>query len=311
LKTIQSFFKRHRKKLLSTTSIIISLFCLVYLGRSFYLSIGELYTIRDQLTIGPLLSTLPIILVTLLLAAVVWSNILEKLGAVIPLQDHFLIYFMTLAARRLPGSVLHVVGRVAWYNSLGVSKRITSFASVLEIFLVLWSGMALSLLIMLLTNILNTGWLILVIIGLGLLSIILYPRTLRLVLGKLMKVDIVSFNIKFGTLLVWLIGYTVQWLLGGTIIYLICRSLFPISANLYPVCLLAWSLAGVVGMIILILPSGFGINEATISLILGLYMPVSVAIIAAILARLLWTLMDLGVSALFSSIYGIKRRINP
>ena len=137
--------KRRRTVWGTLFGICITLLSIVILFLLFKANLDDLLGLVRQISFLPLLVTLPVYILVLYGSSLAWSRIMNDLRVKLPSRQHQLIYVVTNAAKRIPGSLWHVVGRVAWYNQLGISKRLTTLANVLEYVLVLLSGMVLSL----------------------------------------------------------------------------------------------------------------------------------------------------------------------
>lgn len=74
----------------------------------------------------------------------------------------------------------------------------------------------------------------------------------------------------------------------------------------------AYVLAGAIGILAIFVPSGLGVREAIIVLILSQYIPIAEAIVISLLARLLSTIGDAVVAAIYFAIRGaIPKEIRP
>ncbi|MEU1972494.1 lysylphosphatidylglycerol synthase domain-containing protein [Microbacterium sp. NPDC019599] len=87
-------------------------------------------------------------------------------------------------------------------------------------------------------------------------------------------------------------------LLAGTIVPLTPAEWLPFAA--------AYVLAGAIGVLAVFVPSGLGVREAVIVLILSQYIPVPQAIVISLIARLLATIGDGGVALIY---LGLRRTI--
>lgn len=287
-------------------SIGITLACFYLLYRLIIPNLDSLLAVRNNFQIGPILLTIPVYFTGLYAASIVWGKMMNDLTTPLPMRQHQNIYIVTHAARRLPGSVWHVLGRIAWYERLGIRKGITAFANVLETVLIVLSGLVIvAVFFPLLTN--KSGialWQLGLGIGIGLLAI--HPRFIQLIMKKLGQ-EPASHKISYPLVFKWFIYYLVIWLTGGTVLFLIVQAMNPVPLSLWPVCIVIWCTAGVAGMLIIILPSGLGLNEATISLLLALHIPSSIGVAAAIIIRILLTLYEFIIAAV---LIGLRNRLN-
>jgi uncharacterized membrane protein YbhN (UPF0104 family) len=273
-------------------SVGISLLSIFLLYRLITPNLDVLVEVRNNLRLGPLLLTFPVFCLGLAVSSLVWGRMMNDLTDPLPISQHQIIYIVTHAARRIPGSIWHVFGRIAWYERLGIRKGVTAFTNVLETVLIILSGLVMTAIFLpfLTTNSGVSFWQILVWISLGLLAI--HPRLIKAIMIRLGQ-DNPPKTITYRLVLGWFVHYLLIWLVGGTILFLIIQALFGTTLSLWPICVAAWCVAGVAGTLILLLPSGLGLSEATISLLLAAHIPSSIAVAAAIIMRIIMTGYDI------------------
>ena len=86
--------------------------------------------------------------------------------------------------------------------------------------------------------------------------------------------------------------------MGGILFFAILGIFQTLSLNHLPAVIGTWTVAGTASMLTIFLPSGFGITEVTITALLGRLTPAGVALLAALSARLLITVLDMLVGSL-------------
>jgi hypothetical protein len=283
--------KPNRSWWLYFVSVIITL---ISVGVMIFLvveNVDTLLKIRDQLNPWPLLGTIPLFVLGEVLASIAWGLLMNSIGPNLPMAQHFRIFVITHAARRLPGTLWYVVGRVTWYEQLGVAKRLSTFASILEIILIVWAGLITALVTLpFIVNLHVNLWIVL-LFGIVLSGLLMHPKVLGYLLGKLGS-DKDAGHLSYRNILIWLSFYIILWLVGGSMLYLVLRTFLPLEVQMWATCVGAWSIAGVSGLLIQILPTGLGLSEATLSLILSTYISSSIAVSTAILFRILMTFYE-------------------
>ena len=297
-----AFFKR--KGIRITAAILMTAASVWVMLRLILISKDQLKNIPVSFHTIPLLITLPLFLVTTLLTSFIWGQMMISFDNRISLSQHIVIYLATLFAGRLPGGIWNVVGRIAWYEQLGIRKRITTFVSILQWFTILWSGTIVLLLILpwiFGINIKNIVFLAGLIL---LLALLLNPRVVRLLMQKLLK-GVELPEIRFRKILSWLALYLLIWILGGTILYLITVSIYP-GLNSWLYSLAAWSAAGVSGTLVTFLPSGLGLVELVSSLVLSVQIPSSISVVVSLIMRILLTGYEFILSLTFLMVARIR-----
>lgn len=230
--------------------------------------------------------------VALFLAILAWSQIMNALGTPIHWRLHARIYCVSNLARRLPGVLWHVTGRLLLYQECQASSAVVSVASALELVLM---GLA-ALLVGLLTwpgagrfSVMR-GWAG-VASALGLAAA--HPRVLNGLLQKLGTDASARPPLRFRQVLTWVALYGLVWAVGGTVLYAVVATVYDLPIELMPRVVGAWSLSGIVSVLTAVLPVGLGLRELTLSLMLAQFLPQGVAVVAAIAARLLLTFYEL------------------
>ena len=92
-----------------------------------------------------------------------------------------------------------------------------------------------------------------------------------------------------GYLVITLLVMFIAWAGGGLILFVLSQAIYPLSWSFYPAMIGAWGAAGAVSLTIGIGIQGLGIREITLSAILSLIMPPVIAIILAVVFRLVLT----------------------
>jgi glycosyltransferase 2 family protein len=296
-----------KKSIKSVLSGLVTLICLVFLYSFAKETRYSLSSIPKDIQFKPLIFSFLIFLVATFVAAYLWMRIATELDIRFNSFIHLKIYLTTLAARRLPGSVLHIVGRGAMYFDLGVKPTLTGFASGVEIVLILWSGILVFLISLFGLVKIEQYQVFFLIFLFVILTALMHPSTLQFLLSKLIKMKEAP-KIRYKSLLAWIMGYIGLWVLGGMILSCILASIYPINNLSFYAILGAWAGGGVSGMLVAVLPSGFGLTELAISLILGQFIPPSIAVTVAILSRIILTAFDIIISL---ASYALWKTINP
>jgi glycosyltransferase 2 family protein len=296
-----------KKNIKTLLSVLVTLISLVFLYSYAKETRYSLSSIPKDIQFKPLLYSFLIFLVATFLAAYLWMRIATELDIRFESLIHFKIYLTTLAARRLPGSVMHIVGRGAMYFDLGVKPALSGFAGGVEYILILWSGTLVFLISLFGLVKIEQFQVLFLILLFVVLTALIHPSTLQFLLSKLIKMKETP-KIHYKSLLAWIVGYIGLWVLGGMILSCIFASIYPIKDLSFFAILAAWAGGGVSGMLVAILPSGFGLTELAISLILGQFIPPSIAVIVAILSRIILTAFDIFISLIS---YAVWKVINP
>jgi hypothetical protein len=267
---------------------LIFAFSGVTLGWMFWHYLPTLLAYNWKLQVLPLIFGFPIYTLDLFLAIFGWSVIMGQLAYPLDFREHFRVYCVTLVAGRIPGAPWHLVGRVALYKRLGVNGSVTSVAAGLEMILIIVSGILSGALIGfnlpedLQHYMIWMGFVL--VIGLGLM----HPSVARKILQWLGHTQ-AAVSLRYHDMLSLLGLYVLTWGVGGCVLYMMILALYPLSWTQLPGVIGAWGLSGGVASLIFLSPSGLGIKEITLSLLLALFIPAGLAVVIAILMRLYLT----------------------
>lgn len=269
--------------------LLFTLVVLVLLGKMVYDSRETLLTYQWEFRPLPLLFSFLLYAVALSLAVVAWGVIVNKTSGKQKWANHVRIYCVTNIAQRLPGVFWHVIGRMMMYEEAGVSKKSVSVSSVIEFVLLAISSLIVSLLTWSLLPSTPLENPLLLIAGVILGLFLIKPSTIQWLTWKL-KVDITHIrDLHYYHIISWLGIYIIIWAMGGIILFAIISIVYPISVSDLPGIVAAWCLSGTIALVSTFTPSGFGLREITLSVMLSAYMPSGVAVIVTILARVLLT----------------------
>ena len=275
---LRSWLKRWQRPLRLLTTLAVGLFILFF----FWYIIQELrasgYNLWDLLTqIG--WSTVAILFliyfVALALAVWAWGNMMNRITSPLPWRTHWYIYTVTNITQRLPGSLWHVAGRTVLYHQRGIARRGVALVSGLQIALIMMSGALVSLLLWpTIASHFDGPWQgVLPLIGGTLFGaiVLLHPASWRRVRqisgGEGQGEGVQPFSSKDG--LIWLLAYGVIWLLGGLNVVFLANALYPLPLSVWPAIIAAWVFSSLLGLLIMILPSGLGVTELSLTLLLS------------------------------------------
>lgn len=196
----------------------------------------------------------------LLLMAVLWYGILRTMGAKIPLSAAIRIYAASLLPQYVPGLVWGYVGRTVLCERQGIALRTAAGSSVIEVGLVVGSG-----LIIIASRYLPAVWyvpLLLIVIGAIILSGIQLGR-------RRGAQDWVKRLTTVGVWYGWGIAYVGFWLLYGMANGLVALAVIPHPTLHSIIDIVTYSaVAWLAGFIVILVPSGLGIREGAFAFFL-------------------------------------------
>lgn len=226
-----------------------------------------------------------------------WNLILRLLGAVVGYRRALKIYLLTELGRYIPGKIWTMVGKVYFLEKEGVAgvKAATSVVVRLAIHVV--SGLLIFLVSLLFwtpAESVRRVYFLLFLLPAGLLFLhpSVFGRTLNFALKKLKRKGI-KFNLKYEHIMLLIFFWCGWWVLLGISIYFLIISIYPLSFTLLPVIIGICAISWLVGFLAFPIPAGLGVIEGMMVLLLGLYLPVHIATLIALLIRVLRTVNNM------------------
>ena len=229
------------------------------------------------------------------LIALGWNLILRVLGGRLSHKRALKIFFITDLAKYIPGKVWTMVGKVYMCKEEGVPVAVTSTSVVIQPLIQVISGLLIFLLSLPFwtktSDFMNNLYFLFFLIPVGLLFLhpAIMAKPLNFVLRKL-KQKPIELNMKYSHILLILLLWCGLWVLTGITFYLLIISVHPFPLLNLPVTIGIFAIAGVSQFLT---PSGIGVLEGMLTVLLGLYFPIPVAILIALLVRVWKTVSEL------------------
>ncbi len=300
------------KRLAQVILLLVALGFLAALARGQW---SALRAYRWQLAPAWALFGLAILGLSWLLEADTWRTILNDLGGqpreknlpegtgrrqALPYGRALQAWFLSNIIRYIPGNVWQFLGMVELAAEDGVPRAATLASVALHQVISTSAGLLLAAAYFALAG--RGAWVVrlrpfLFAVPLGLL--LLQPRVLQSVLNWVLARfhrPALEVTLTWGRIWLLLLRYGVVWLVQGLAFAALVRALAPLPLAGVPYVAAAWVAAYVIGFLSLLTPSGLGVREGVIVLLLAAVLPQPVAAVIAILARL-WTIAGEAVAA--------------
>lgn len=263
------------------------LFILIYRERA------VLFTYDWQLRWHFALAGFILLSIGMIMAAAVWADLMRALGSQIAFTTHIRFYVLSQLAKRLPGTVWYIAGRSYLYKQQGESVRLVTVASSLELAITVLSGCLTTLAFAAYSLIHLSGfnWVgIGVALMIGLVAV--HPTVMHRLLRRIGRVETADYQ--FRHVLRWLFIYTIIWILGGIIFYVNANAVANVDLQFLPQIIGFWCMVGTLSVLVFFLPSNLGFTEVGLSLLLSTLLPSSLAVLIAVLSRILILLYEIG-----------------
>ncbi|MCL4465758.1 MAG: lysylphosphatidylglycerol synthase domain-containing protein [Chloroflexi bacterium] len=260
------------------------------------------------LDIGYLALSIFTLLLAFAMGALGWWLILRALGGQLDLGSAIRVWLVSQLGKYLPGGVVwYVAGRSLLAEELGLAPVLGAVSMAVE-FLLQVAGAACFAVWMLSWGSVGSPYLWLVIAGAS-GAVVFFPRTLNSGVSLLLRllgrpgvrvqwrhhVGLMSYYL----LQWWVIG-TSFWLLVGAFVPQPLDTAFPLAG--------VYALACVAGYVVPLAPSGLGVREGVLVTLLHPFLPLPVALGAAIIARLWYSAVELACGLLALGFSAAERR---
>jgi hypothetical protein len=272
--------------------VLIIIFLYIYLKSIDYSKLSEL-TLNFPLL---LLSTL-IAISFRYWGVFIWRVILIHLGSCS--LPHFSILSTTYSkawmGRYIPGTITWIAAKIYLANALGISKSRLTVSSLLEGVVQIVALMVVSMFLLGLDSRLNviSDTIKLALICIAILClIILNPMIFNALIRKaylIIKKQEPGPDLKINGIATFqsFILYSIGAFLSGSSFFLLVKSVDPsISSNLYLYLVGTYNLSGAIGMATPLLPSGIGVRDGVLFVLLSIVLPGEIAVVLTILSRL-------------------------
>ena len=290
--------------------IIKKIFLAVLLGIIFFLMGKNIWANWDQL--APLLRriSIPLALLCILsgvlnycFISLIWMMALRYLKAELSYAKSVRIFAFSMMGRYVPGKVWSVMGRIYLAEREGVPKS----SSLITIYLEIALQMVFGFLLFIGSFYLYGGDSLpdsvkVFFYVLPVILLFLHPKIFEKGLNRALRIakkEPVKVSLSFGNILGLGFFYTAHWLVQGVGIYCALSSFYMVDFALVPLISGIFAFSWLMGFLALIVPSGIGVREGMMSLLLGMWVPMPIAVTLAILVRFLFTISE-GVFYLFA-----------
>lgn len=252
-----------------------------------------------------LLASLLLQIAGLLVGVAAWQLLLRFLGFPTPFPALARIWFVSGLGRYIPGKVWQFVGAAQLGGSAGLPALVTVTSLAAHTFFFLVGAVLVAAYLTPFSALgLPDAYATAVRLGAPLLILLVHPALLRRVLrlmGRLSRRDVGEWTGSWSAALSVVALSTVSWAITGVALYLFIRSVASIEPAALAGVIGSNALAFVAGYLVFVAPAGLGAKEGALAALLSIYLPLPVAALVAVLARL-WTVASevLPAAALFT-----------
>jgi hypothetical protein len=236
-----------------------------------------------------------------------WQALTHTFKCGLPAKIGVPVWFVTYLGRYIPGKVLFVTGRIMAYNSLGTRIGPTTYATILDNIFHIYAALIVGSVTLVFVPGLPLFWKIGLCAGtVGLSIILLNPYICNFILERAARkrrqdLEETHVPVTFLKLVSMTVIYTAAYvpLTLGLYYFAKCFTDIPFSHAPWLAGGLGCALA--LGILAIVVPSGFGVREGVFTWLLQFFIGADIAAVFAIAARILMTIAELlcvGISAI-------------
>jgi hypothetical protein len=269
--------KPKNSKIWRWLSLLLTIVMVVYLVYAFTRGELRLNQVDWKAYQWAILEILLIYLLSLIIQFYVWTRIISDHRRA-TLQD-VEIYARTILMRSLPGGAWHWVGRISMYSGgTEVPTRVVVLANFLD-------------------------WALITLVGIGIYLLTLPTSKIGIPLAALpfgatmaLVINWQSANrkwmVRFAEGVLWITLYSMVWFLAAIILYVIVQAVAGAGQLDVLGSIKASTLAGSMSSLVTWFPSSLGVREISLVWLLQSKLTTSLALLIALILRIIYTLAD-------------------
>lgn len=279
---------------------------LFFLGLNIYHGWRDASRFQWHVRPWPLVASFILALAFWFMTGLGWNLMVRCLGGSLALRKGMKVYFISNLGWYLPGKVWYAVGRAYLGQREGISVGVISTSVLMEMVLSLTSSaLVATLALPLLSPLLGAKGLYLGIAVLAFGLAIIHPALLKPSLALLERLlaglkrvvhPLPGYSsvttpqaergeqLRYSAMMGLLAGYLLIWGFVGTAFFLLLNSVYSLPLAWLPIVVAIYAASWIAGFLTPA-PSGLGVREGAMILLLGQYLPVPAVTAAAILFR--------------------------
>jgi len=252
-----------------------------------------------QFDLPPLIASLLLLVIARGFAVEAWRRILISLGEYFSFGFGARVWFLSNLTRYIPGNIWQVATMMAMVEERGVSKTNALLSQVIYTALALAVAGLLGLTFILIrpdvfstilpASIARYAPFIIGIAFTALIILFALPITQRFIVAttaRIMRRNIVAPHPTFRRGLVPPLFSSAMWLTNGIAFFLFTHSIAPLSFEQLPAFIAMNAGAYWIGYVSFLTPSGLGVREGALALMLSTFFPTPVAVMLSLVTRL-------------------------
>jgi glycosyltransferase 2 family protein len=257
-----------------------------------------------RLGVGAIAAALGAVLLALATTGLLYRLLLAALGSPLPLRTAARILFIGQLGKYLPGSIWPVLAQMELGKRHDIPRHRSASASVLVMLFTLITGLLTALVTLpFAAGQMPYRW---ALLAAPLLLVLVYPRVLNAVIGRLLRLarqPALDQPLTLRTVLSALGCSFAGWVFYGLQIWILADRLGAPAGKTVLIAIGGFAFAWSVGFVVIFAPAGAGVRDVLLLLVLGPVLSTASATVVVLVSRVLLTAADLlaaGVAAAFT-----------
>ncbi|MGQ9629865.1 MAG: lysylphosphatidylglycerol synthase domain-containing protein [bacterium] len=276
-----------------TLWILIIAVVLLFMGRSLYRNWSGIREYRFHINLLLLAAAFAGSAISLISGAMGWVFVLSRLGVKLPLGKGMRIWVLSQLGRYIPGKLWLVLGKFYFAQEAGISRITVSASIVVELTADLAGGMFVFLLSLPFFG--SLAWMGRMYFAFAIIPIsliLLHPRILEGGINfglKMAKKEPVTLPLRYRDVLGIVGFFTFRWFIQGGSFFLLIGSVHRVAGEVFLIAAGTFSISWILGFLSFFAPSGLGVREGIMALLLARYLPSPLELIVPFLSRIVLT----------------------
>ena len=268
----------------------------IFLALAFVKAYKQVPADQLHLHAGYLLLSLVFCLAFFFLQAIGWWWAVRKLGSPMPLAPALSTWFVSQIVKYVPGKVMLGLYRMVWAERVGVPKTRTVLSIMVELVLMVVSAtLFFAALAPFLSRNLDDKY---ALYGVAFCCVaglvVIHPRLLNFGVNfalRVFKKPSIVIDFSYGSLIWMLLYFLASWLfyaVAAVFNVMAVTGSLPGGFDFAAAVAAGFAISWVLGFLSFLTPGGMGVREAVLTVVLSPYLSVSVALIVAVVSRIIW-----------------------
>lgn len=291
------------------TAIVFAVFLILFIY--IYQNIGELkkYSISFNFTF--IILSFLFVVIYLFNQYLIWHILTLINKCNIDFKESLYYRVLSEFGKYIPGKIYGYALLLYEYGSRNKSKATIAYCMFLEF---LCSSLA-SIIVFLCSLLfldfkIEMNLRIIAIVLLFIITVCIHPKILEALVNKvlfLFKKELINISTSYFQILKIVCLYIINLVIFGFSFFFLIKSIYPIELKYFLFLAGSTALAGIIGLLVIIIPSGLGVREGILTLALKQVIPGTIAGIISIISRIWLTIGEISIYSIILIVSKLRK----